>query len=137
MRLLRHDLLSVSGLLSSLLFSAPFATAVLLPDLGGLDVEITRIGDCIHKAKKGDMLWVHYRGTLQHNGLEFDSSYSRGQPFGFHLGSGEVIQGWDFGMEEMCLGEARTLIIPSALGYGDRGAPPNIPGGSVLGLWLP
>lgn len=117
----------------SVLLLASFAAAVVLDKIEGLDVAITRIGDCTHKAQEGDKIWMHYRGTLQSNGIEFDSSYAGGHPFAFHLGQEEVIKGWDLGLEDICLGEARKLIIPAELAYGDAGSPPKIPGGAILG----
>nr|XP_058973669.1 peptidyl-prolyl cis-trans isomerase FKBP2-like [Pocillopora verrucosa] len=68
-------------------------------------------------------------GTLR-DGTQFDSSIPRGEPFVFTLGVGQVIKGWDQGLLNMCEGEKRKLVIPSDLGYGDRGAPPKIPGRS-------
>ncbi|KAF2670757.1 hypothetical protein BT63DRAFT_477356 [Microthyrium microscopicum] len=97
----------------------------------GLKVETTKPASCMRKSKAGDQLKVHYRGTLQSDGSEFDSSYGRGTPFGFTLGVGQVIKGWDQGMADMCPGEGRKLTIPPALGYGssDMG---KIPPNSVL-----
>jgi FK506-binding protein 2 len=81
-----------------------------------------RIDPCpTEKTKKGDKLQMHYRGTLFGSDEEFDSSISRNQPFDFTLGMGQVIQGWDQGLLDMCPGEKRKLVIPPALGYGDRG----------------
>ncbi|OWR42738.1 hypothetical protein KGM_206800 [Danaus plexippus plexippus] len=77
------------------------------------------------------MLTMHYTGTLE-NGHKFDSSYDRDQPFTFQLGVGQVIKGWDQGLVDMCVGEKRKLVIPSSLGYGDRGAGNVIPGGATL-----
>jgi FK506-binding protein 2 len=76
---------------------------------------------------------MHYTGTLQ-DGTEFDSSIPRGQLFTFTLGTGQVIKGWDQGLvgNGMCAGEKRKLVIPPHLGYGSSGAPPKIPGDSVL-----
>jgi FKBP-type peptidyl-prolyl cis-trans isomerase len=72
-------------------------------------------------AQNGDMLFVHYRGTLD-NGKEFDSSYSRNQPFRLtKLGAGQVIKGWDEGLLGMIVGEKRKLVIPPALAYGESG----------------
>ncbi|ESO90124.1 hypothetical protein LOTGIDRAFT_192237 [Lottia gigantea] len=81
---------------------------------------------CNEKSTKGDVLSMHYSGKLE-DGTEFDSSYSRSQPFTFTLGSGQVIKGWDQGLLNMCVGEKRKLVIPSELAYGARGAPPKIP----------
>ncbi|XP_033735243.1 peptidyl-prolyl cis-trans isomerase FKBP2-like [Pecten maximus] len=86
---------------------------------------------CTMKSKKGDTLSMHYTGKLE-DGTEFDSSIPRGTPFTFTLGANQVIKGWEQGLLGMCEGEKRKLVIPSDLGYGDRGAPPKIPGGSVL-----
>ena len=69
----------------------------------------------------------HYTGKLE-DGTEFDSSVGRGEPFTFTLGVGQVIKGWDQGLLDMCEGEKRKLIIPSHLGYGDKGAGAKIPG---------
>lgn len=86
---------------------------------------------CDIQAHKGDRIKVHYQGTLT-DGAVFDSSYERGDPIEFKLGSGQVIKGWDQGLLAMCVGEKRRLKIPSKLGYGDQGSPPKIPGGATL-----
>uniref|UniRef100_A0A7C9CPU5 peptidylprolyl isomerase n=2 Tax=Opuntia streptacantha TaxID=393608 RepID=A0A7C9CPU5_OPUST len=86
---------------------------------------------CEIKAHKGDRVKVHYRGQLT-DGSVFDSSYERGDPIEFELGSGQVIKGWDQGLLGMCVGEKRKLKIPAKLGYGDQGSPPKIPGGATL-----
>lgn len=86
---------------------------------------------CKLRTKKGDILHMHYSGKLE-DGTEFDSSHSRNEPFVFTLGVGQVIKGWDQGLLNMCEDEKRRLVIPSDLGYGQRGAPPKIPGGSTL-----
>ena len=81
-------------------------------------------------AQKGSVAKVHYTGWLT-NGYKFDSSRDRGQVFGFTLGAGRVIRGWELGVQGMLPGEKRILIVPPGLGYGARGAGP-IPGGSTL-----
>lgn len=78
----------------------------------------------------GDTVSVNYIGTLQ-NGVEFDNSYKRGQPFSFTVGQGMVIKGWDEGLVGMKVGGKRTLIIPSDKAYGSNGYGP-IPGGATL-----
>ncbi|KAL4790558.1 putative FKBP-type peptidyl-prolyl isomerase [Aspergillus venezuelensis] len=102
-----------------------FTTAA---DLG---IETTHAVECNRKTAKGDTVQMHYRGTLQADGSQFDASYNRGTPFKFKLGAGRVIKGWDEGLLDMCVGEKRTLTIPPEYGYGDRGIGP-IPGGSTL-----
>lgn len=90
------------------------------------------------KAVAGKQVSVHYTGWLyddsapDHKGKKFDSSRDRGQPFGFPLGAGRVIEGWDRGVAGMRVGGQRTLIIPSSLGYGARGAGRSIPPHATL-----
>ncbi|MDP3004005.1 MAG: FKBP-type peptidyl-prolyl cis-trans isomerase, partial [Candidatus Azambacteria bacterium] len=74
---------------------------------------------------------VHYVGVLE-NGTKFDSSVDRGTPFEFSLGVGQVIPGWDIGVEGMKVGEARRLTIPSELAYGSSGAGNAIPPNATL-----
>jgi FKBP-type peptidyl-prolyl cis-trans isomerase len=83
------------------------------------------------EAKTGDTVKVHYTGTLT-NGTEFDSSRTRNQPFEFTLGKGMVIKGWDKGVVGMKVGGKRKLTIPSADGYGARGAGGKIPPNATL-----
>ena len=84
------------------------------------------------EAKAGDQVSVQYVGVLYDNGKQFDSSFDRGQPFSFQLGSGQVIPGWDQGVVGMKVGGRRELIIPPSLGYGAQGQPPTIPPNSTL-----
>ena len=83
------------------------------------------------KPKTGDSVSVHYTGWLK-NGQKFDSSLDRGQPLVFPLGRGQVIKGWDEGVSMMRVGGKRKLVIPSHLGYGERGAGRVIPPGATL-----
>lgn len=83
------------------------------------------------EAKSGDKVAVHYTGTLM-SGKKFDSSRDKGTPFEFTLGQGGVIKGWDQGVVGMKVGGKRRLVIPSALGYGEAGSPPNIPANAGL-----
>lgn len=78
------------------------------------------------EAKAGDEVTVQYVGVGYDSGEEFDASWSRGEPFTFPLGAGEVIKGWDQGVEGMKEGGRRELIIPPGLAYGPAGAPPAI-----------
>ena len=76
-------------------------------------------------AARGDRVVVHYTGWLK-DGKKFDSSLD-GEPFSFKLGVGEVIAGWDEGLDGMMVGGKRKLWIPAALGYGRQGSLPEIP----------
>ncbi len=82
-------------------------------------------------AKQGDRVQVHYTGWLM-DGKKFDSSLDRGAPFVFQIGQGQVISGWEIGVEGMKVGSKRELIIPPEKGYGPRGYPPVIPGNATL-----
>lgn len=82
-------------------------------------------------AESGDDLLVHYVGCLQ-NGQQFDSSRARHDPLDFALGAGDVIKGWDQGIEGMRVGGTRRLTIPAALAYGDQGCGGVIPPQATL-----
>ena len=90
------------------------------------------------QASSGHEVTVHYTGWLydpnkaDHHGKKFDSSRDHGEPFTFKLGARQVIRGWDQGVAGMKVGGSRTLIIPSDLGYGARGAGAVIPPNSTL-----
>ncbi|KAM3968554.1 peptidyl-prolyl cis-trans isomerase Fkb14 [Aphomia sociella] len=97
-----------------------------------LKVDVVSVPEgCTVKSKHGDMLTMHYTGTLD-DGHKFDSSFDRDQPFTFQIGVGQVIKGWDQGLLDMCVGEKRKLTIPSSLGYGERGAGNVIPPQATL-----
>lgn len=83
------------------------------------------------EAKDGDIVVVHYTGTLE-DGTKFDSSLDRGLPFSFKLGAGMVIQGWDRGVKGMQVGEQRRLTIPYSLGYGEAGYGPIPPKATLI-----
>jgi FKBP-type peptidyl-prolyl cis-trans isomerase FkpA len=100
----------------------------------GLQYTDTEIGTGA-TAAQGQEVSVHYTGWLFNDGVQgakFDSSKDRNQPFGFDLGAGMVIKGWDEGVAGMQIGGKRTLIIPAALGYGARGAGGVIPPNATL-----
>jgi len=90
------------------------------------------------EAVSGKPVLVHYTGWIydeskpDKKGAKFDSSLDRKVPFGFFLGAGKVIKGWDEGVVGMKVGGQRTLIIPPQMGYGDRGAGGVIPPGATL-----
>ena len=83
-------------------------------------------------AKAGDTVQVHYVGVAYSTGEEFDASWNRGEPLQFRLGVGQVIAGWDQGVQGMKVGGRRQLIIPPDLADGDRGAAGAIAPGETL-----
>ncbi len=97
------------------------------------DLQVTDIwaGDG-PEASAGDTVKVHYVGVAFSTGEEFDSSWNRGDPLQFRLGIGQVIAGWDQGVQGMRVGGRRQLVIPPHLAYGDRGAPGAIAPGETL-----
>ena len=80
--------------------------------------------------KPGDIVMVRYKGSFL-NGKIFDQNLNR-EPFTFHVGRHEVIEGWDEGLQLMKVGEKRLLIVPGELAYGARGRPPVIPRSASL-----
>lgn len=76
--------------------------------------------------------WLYATGAAENKGRKFDSSRDAGRPFAFRIGAGEVIAGWDQGVAGMKVGGQRRLVIPSELGYGERGAGGVIPPGATL-----
>jgi peptidylprolyl isomerase len=84
------------------------------------------------EATAGRTVRAHYVGVAHSTGEEFDASWNRGEPLEFRLGVGQVIAGWDQGIEGMKVGGRRRLTIPAQLGYGDRGAGAAIKPGETL-----
>eukprot|EP00088_Acartia_fossae_P051965 TRINITY_DN584_c0_g1_i1.p1 TRINITY_DN584_c0_g1~~TRINITY_DN584_c0_g1_i1.p1 ORF type:complete len:218 (-),score=97.43 TRINITY_DN584_c0_g1_i1:227-880(-) len=117
---------AVLSLLVAVVSSEPEVTP------SGLKVEyVSKPETCDRLAKNGDLLEMHYTGTLE-DGRKFDSSRDRAEPFKFQIGVGQVIKGWEEGVQGMCVGETRRLIVPPELGYGEQGAGDIIPGGATL-----
>jgi peptidylprolyl isomerase len=96
-------------------------------------LEVTDIWEGDGKvARAGDTVQVHYVGVFYSTGEEFDASWNRGEPLEFRLGIGQVIAGWDQGVQGMKVGGRRQLVIPPGLAYGDRGAANVIAPGETL-----
>lgn len=124
---LREELRAEASVLT---FCAPDVVSSM-----GISYCDARIGDG-PSPKKGDVIRCHYRGRLASNQAVFDSSYERGRPLTFTVGVGQVIRGWDMAIlgeddiPAMKAGGKRTVLLPSSLAYGERGAgggiiPPN------------
>ena len=96
-----------------------------------LQVEDLVVGDG-EQASPGDLLSVQYVGVRWSDGGEFDASWERGQPLEFQLGAGQVISGWEQGLEGMRVGGRRVITIPPELAYGDRGVGDVIGPGETL-----
>ena len=106
----------------------------MITTASGLQYEDTAPGSGA-EAAAGQQVSVHYTGWLYNDGVKgakFDSSKDRGDPFRFGLGAGQVIKGWDEGVQGMKVGGTRLLVIPAALGYGARGAGGAIPANATL-----
>src|SRR5689334_22244653 len=95
----------------------PSSAAITTPS--GLTYLITKKGTG-RLLKAGDTVVMNYTGTLT-NGVKFDSSYDRNEPFAFPLGAGRVIKGWDEGVAKLRVGDHAILVIPGKLAYGPRG----------------
>lgn len=96
-----------------------------------VQIETIKEGDGTTHPKPGQRVYCHYVLTLT-NGKQVDSSRTRGKPFEFRLGKGEVIKGWEEGMAQMSVGQRAKLTISPDLGYGARGIPGVIPGNATL-----
>jgi len=101
------------------------------PEPTDLEVTDLEVGEG-QEAQAGSMVRVHYVGIAHSTGEEFDASYNRGEPLQFRLGVGQVIEGWDTGVQGMRVGGRRRLVIPPHQGYGDRGAGGVIAPGETL-----
>jgi FKBP-type peptidyl-prolyl cis-trans isomerase FkpA len=115
----------------------PNGPMIMITTPSGLQYDDTVAGDG-DAARAGQQVSVHYTGWLHDpaapngRGRKFDSSKDRGQPFRFGLGAGQVIGGWDEGVQGMKIGGTRVLLIPPELGYGARGAGGVIPPNATL-----
>lgn len=97
----------------------------------GVDIETLSPGDGTTFPQRGQTVVVHYTGTLT-DGSTFDSSRTRGEPFSFRIGLGQVIRGWDEGVAQMSVGQRAKLTCSPDYAYGARGYPGVIPPNSTL-----
>jgi FKBP-type peptidyl-prolyl cis-trans isomerase FkpA len=130
-----------SGTVTTVWAQTPSTSAQGQSKLNAMPKELTKIDvkqGTGAEAVTGKPVIVHYTGWLydeskpDQKGAKFDSSRDRQVPFGFFLGAGKVIKGWDDGVVGMKVGGQRTLIIPPAMGYGERGAGGVIPPNATL-----
>ncbi|NXV64893.1 FKB10 isomerase, partial [Molothrus ater] len=115
---------------------ASLVFSVLLVDFhnpkDGVSLEHLEVPEtCKRRAVTGDFVRYHYNGTLM-DGTLFDSSYSRNQTYNTYIGKGYIIPGMDQGLQGVCVGEHRRVVIPPHLAYGENGAGDKIPGSAVL-----
>lgn len=108
------------------------APADELPEGVKKEIITEAASDAWRKPKKGDEVFVHYVGTLESDGSEFDSSRARNKPFNFVLGQGSVIKGWDVGVATMKKGELAKFTLSPDFAYGAAGSPPKIPENATL-----
>jgi len=97
----------------------------------GVEVQTIKEGDGSSYPRNGQVVIVHYTGTLT-DGTKFDSSRDRGKPFKFTIGRGQVIKGWDEGVAKMSVGERAKLTCSPDYAYGSKGHPGIIPPNSTL-----
>lgn len=127
--LLATALLALSAALGSQPALADDVTAMVIKD--------TVVGTG-YTARDDSEVRIQYTGWLydakapDHHGAKIDSSYDNGRPFSFTLGTNEVVEGMDAGVKGMKVGGKRTIIVPSRMGYGRRGAAPDVPPNSAL-----
>jgi peptidylprolyl isomerase len=127
-------LLSIAGCAGTTETAGPPVPAMTNNTPSGLQYADTQPGTG-PSPRRGRVAVVHYTGWLYVDGAKgkkFDSSVDKGRPFEFRVGQGDVIKGWDEGVITMKTGGKRTLIIPPALGYGERGAGTDIPPNATL-----
>lgn len=136
----RFTALALGAVLGVVVATAPVTSATAqtagktMTTASGLQITDSQVGTGA-TPKAGQTCVMHYTGWLYMNGVKgkkFDSSVDRGEPFEFPIGRGRVIRGWDEGVASMKVGGKRTLIIPPALGYGERGAGGVIPPNATL-----
>lgn len=107
------------------------ATSSLVKTLpSGLSYIVTRRGEG-RQPLAGEKVIVNYTGVMS-NGVKFDSSLDRGQPFAFQLGKGQVIKGWDEGIGKLRVGDQATFIIPPQIAYGEKGRGPIPPNATLI-----
>src|SRR5215510_1373828 len=99
----------------------PPSSSAAITTPSGLTYLITKKGTG-RQLKAGDTVILNYTGTLT-NGVKFDSSHDRNQPFAFKLGAGQVIKGYDEGLAKLRVGDQAILVIPGKLAYGPKGVP--------------
>jgi peptidylprolyl isomerase len=109
---------------------APRSSSAAITTPSGLTYLVTKKGTG-RQLKAGDTVIMHYTGTLT-NGVKFDSSHDRNEPFAFELGAGRVIKGYDEGLAKLRVGDRAILVIPGKLAYGPKGVPDVIPPDATL-----
>ena len=109
---------------------APASSSSAITTPSGLTYLVTKKGTG-RQLKAGDTVILNYTGTLT-NGVKFDSSHDRNEPFAFELGAGKVIKGYDEGLAKLRVGDQAILVIPGKLAYGPKGIPNVIPPDATL-----